>query len=100
MRQVKGLRLGYTSLVSNYEYFAASPDGDFVNHGHGPIRGGMLFAAVPGRLRDEFGPSCVVLEYEGRDDSVFFGEMADQVRESILSNATPAFGAASFHMAG
>lgn len=75
--------------VSEYVFLADTSDGEFVNRGTGPIRGGMLFAAVPDHLRGEFGPTCVVLEYEGRDDSIFFGELADRVRENIIQAARP-----------
>lgn len=62
-------------------------EGEFVNEGDGPTSGGLLFAAVPAHLRAEFGPTCVILEHaDGRDDSVFYGEMANRVRDSYFKS--------------
>lgn len=69
-------------------------EGEFVNDADGPTLGGLLFAVVPLDIRDEFGPTCVVIEHsDGRDDSVFFGELANRVRDyylDLIPEALPA----------
>jgi hypothetical protein len=70
----------------NYRWIGG-PEGEFVNEGDGPTLGGLLFAIVPGHLRAEFGPTCVVIEHaDGRDDSTYFGELANRVRDSYLDH--------------
>lgn len=100
MRIHNALRSGFADPVSDYKFDRDSEEGEFANLGTGPIRGGLLFASVPGHLRDEFGPTCVVLEYRDGSDRVFRGDLADLLRESIIGDAAPAFGLADLNMAG
>ncbi|MGZ6044679.1 MAG: hypothetical protein ACXWNW_09105 [Isosphaeraceae bacterium] len=72
-------------MSSNYRWIGGR-EGEFVNEGGGPTAGGLLFAVVPQYLRAEFGPTCVVIEHsDGRDDSVFYGPLANRVRDSYLN---------------
>lgn len=79
--------------MTSYRWIGGS-EGEFVNEGPGTTAGGLLFAGVPNHLRAEFGPTCVVIERaDGRDDSVFYGEMANRVRDcylNLIPDARPA----------
>lgn len=80
-------------MATSYRWIGGT-DGEFVNEGEGPTIGGLLFAKVPAHLRAKFGPTCVVIERSGgREDAVFYGEMANRVRDcylNIIPDARPA----------
>lgn len=72
-------------MASSFRWIGED-EGEFVNDGDGPTAGGLLFAAVPDRLRAEFGPTCVVLWYrDGHPDRVLYGETACRVRNFYLT---------------